>query len=75
MDFLRIPPSDRLEELRGELAGFWSLCINEQWRIIYLWAGSALKTGPVSWLNLQRDWDLWHAMNLHRKVVSLRKVG
>jgi addiction module HigA family antidote len=28
----------------------------------------ALKTGPEFWLNLQRDWDLWHAMDAHRKV-------
>lgn len=25
--------------------------------------GEALKTGPEFWLNLQRDWDLWHAMD------------
>lgn len=37
--------------------------------------GEALKTGPEFWLNLQRDWDLWHAMNSHTKVASLRKVG
>jgi antitoxin HigA-1 len=28
--------------------------------------GEALKTGPEFWLNLQRDWDLWHAMDAHR---------
>jgi antitoxin HigA-1 len=37
--------------------------------------GEALKTGPEFWLNLQRDWDLWHAMNSHIKVAPLRKVG
>ena len=37
--------------------------------------GEALKTGPEFWLNLQRDWDLWHAMNVHQKVRPLRKAG
>ena len=37
--------------------------------------GDALKTGPEFWLNLQRDWDLWHSMRRHEKVPPLRKVG
>ena len=37
--------------------------------------GEALNTGPEFWLNLQRDWDLWHAMNEHKKVSPLRKVS
>lgn len=39
MGFLRIPPSNRLEKLRGDLAGYWSLRINDQWRIIFRWQG------------------------------------
>ena len=37
--------------------------------------GEALKTGPEFWLNLQRDWDLWHAMDSHLKVPPLKKTG
>jgi len=37
--------------------------------------GEALRTGPEFWLNLQRDWDLWHAMDSHRKVQPLKRVG
>jgi addiction module HigA family antidote len=37
--------------------------------------GEALKTGPEFWLNLQRDWDLWYAMDSHRKVPPLKNVG
>jgi addiction module HigA family antidote len=37
--------------------------------------GEALKTGPEFWLNLQRDWDLWYAMDSHRKVLPLKKMG
>ncbi len=37
LDFLRIPPSNRLEKLRGDLADYRSLRINDQWRIIFIW--------------------------------------
>ena len=39
---LRIPPSNRLEKLSGKLKGFYSIRINDQWRIIFKWnAGNA----------------------------------
>ena len=31
------PPSNRLELLRGELSGWWSVRINQQWRIVFQW--------------------------------------
>ena len=34
---LRSPPSNRLEKLRGDLAGQYSIRINEQWRICFVW--------------------------------------
>ena len=34
---LRIPPSNRLEKLSGKLSGFYSIRINNQWRIIFKW--------------------------------------
>ena len=34
---LRIPPSNRLEKLSGELKDFYSIRINIQWRIIFKW--------------------------------------
>ena len=41
---LRIPPSNRLEKLRGNLKDFHSIRINDQWRIIFRWeAGHALE--------------------------------
>lgn len=33
----RIPPSNRLEKLGGNLKGFYSIRINNQWRIIFKW--------------------------------------
>ena len=40
VEFLRVPPSNRLEKLKGDLAGYWSLRINDQWRIIFHWEGN-----------------------------------
>ncbi len=34
---LRIPPSNRLEKLTGNLKDFYSIRINNQWRIIFCW--------------------------------------
>lgn len=34
---LRIPPSNRLEKLSGKLKDFYSIRINDQWRIIFHW--------------------------------------
>jgi len=34
---LREPPGNRLERLRGDLKGFYSIRINDQWRIIFRW--------------------------------------
>ncbi len=34
---LKIPPSNRLEKLKGDLNGFYSIRINDQWRIIFRW--------------------------------------
>jgi toxin HigB-1 len=35
---LRIPPSNRLEKLKGKLKDFYSIRINDQWRIIFKWS-------------------------------------
>jgi len=34
---LRIPPSNRLEKLSGKLSEFYSIRINDQWRIVFKW--------------------------------------
>lgn len=35
---LRSPPSNRLEGLRGDPKGFYSIRINDQWRVIFRWS-------------------------------------
>jgi proteic killer suppression protein len=34
---LRVPPSNRVEKLSGNLKAFYSIRINKQWRIIFKW--------------------------------------
>lgn len=35
---LQIPPSNRLEKLKGNFKEFYSIRINDQWRIIFKWS-------------------------------------
>jgi proteic killer suppression protein len=35
VDELRMPPSNRLERLEGDRKDFWSIRINDQWRVCF----------------------------------------
>jgi proteic killer suppression protein len=37
IESLRTPPGNRLEALRGDQVGQWSIRINSQWRICFRW--------------------------------------
>lgn len=37
--------------------------------------GDALGTGPEFWLNLQKDWNLWHSQRKHKRIPKLRKAS
>lgn len=39
---LASPPANRLEKLKGDQKDFWSIRINDQWRIVFRW----LDDGP-----------------------------
>ena len=42
LEFLRVPPGNRLETLSGDRAGQYSIRINDQWRVCFVWqAGNA----------------------------------
>ena len=43
IDFLRAPAGNRLEALRGDRVGQYSIRINDQWRICFAWTES----GPI----------------------------
>ncbi len=40
LETLRVPPSNYLEELRGDRKGQHSIRINKQWRICFKWKGN-----------------------------------
>jgi proteic killer suppression protein len=42
LDFLRVPPGNRLEQLSGNRTGQWSIRINDQWRICFRWMDGAV---------------------------------
>jgi toxin HigB-1 len=37
IEFLRSPPGNRLEELKGDRKGQHSIRINDQWRLCFVW--------------------------------------
>ena len=42
LDFLRVPPGNRLKTLKGDRRGFYSIRINDQWRLCFRFqAGNA----------------------------------
>jgi proteic killer suppression protein len=37
LDDMRVPPGNRLELLRGDRRGMYSVRINDQWRVVFRW--------------------------------------
>jgi toxin HigB-1 len=37
IDDMRVPPGNRLERPKGDRSGQWSIRINDQWRICFVW--------------------------------------
>ena len=47
---LKIPPSNRLEKLSGKIKSFYSIRINDQWRIIFKWdSGNAFEVEIIDY--------------------------
>ncbi|MBK6626393.1 MAG: type II toxin-antitoxin system RelE/ParE family toxin [Flavobacteriales bacterium] len=47
---LRVPPANRLEKLAGRLKDFYSVRINDQWRIIFKWqSGNAYEVEIIDY--------------------------
>lgn len=38
---LRSPPGNRLEQLLGDYTGYYSIRVNQQWRIVFRWKNGA----------------------------------
>ncbi|HRD95758.1 MAG TPA: type II toxin-antitoxin system RelE/ParE family toxin [Rubrivivax sp.] len=47
LDFLKAPPGNRLEALRGDRKGQHSIRINDQWRICFTWTASGPAEGEI----------------------------
>jgi len=41
LESLRIPPQNRLEALKSNRKGQWSIRVNDQWRVCFIWKDSA----------------------------------
>ena len=47
---LKVPPSNKLEKLKGNLKEYYSIRINDQWRIIFKWTnGNAFEVEIVDY--------------------------
>jgi proteic killer suppression protein len=58
---LRIPPSNRLENLSGDRQGQYSIRINDRWRICFEWQSGDAYNVEISerfWINLQAWYNL-----------------
>lgn len=43
LDDLKVPPANRLEALKGDRAGQYSIRINSQWRLCFRWQGGTVQ--------------------------------
>jgi len=50
LEDLRLPPSNQLEALKGDRKGQYSIRINDQWRICFIWrSGHAVQVEIVDY--------------------------
>lgn len=47
LDDLKVPPGNHLEALRGDRTGQFSIRINDQWRICFLWTESGAENVEI----------------------------
>ena len=40
LEDLRIPPGNRLHELKGDLAGYYAIRVNDQYRVVFRFEGT-----------------------------------
>ncbi|WP_299982732.1 type II toxin-antitoxin system RelE/ParE family toxin [Desulfobacula sp.] len=47
LNSLRVPPGNRLEQLKGNRKGQHSIRINNQWRICFIWKGESVNAVEI----------------------------
>ena len=48
LEALNSPPGNRLEALKGDLAGKHSIRINDQWRVVFRWTGAGAEDVEIT---------------------------
>ena len=48
---LKVPPANRLKALKGDLKGFYSIRINDQWRLVFRWGSGASEVKIIDYHN------------------------
>ena len=49
LEDLKTPPGNRLERLKGELSGYHSIRVNDQWRVVFRWKDGAYEVQIVDY--------------------------
>lgn len=47
LEFLKSPPGNRLEELKGNRAGIHSIRIDDQWRLCFRWTDNGIEAVEI----------------------------
>ena len=68
---LRSPPGNRLELLKGKWSGFYSVRVNDQWRIVFQWA----ELGPSQVDVCDYHQDLWKLKHSKIKLPKPLKAA
>jgi toxin HigB-1 len=48
LEDLRMPPGNRLETLKGDLEGYHSIRVNDQWRVIFIWQDGGARNVAIT---------------------------
>jgi RelE-like HigB toxin of type II HigAB toxin-antitoxin system len=74
LEDLVVPPSNRLEILGGKLSAFYSIRINDQWRVIFRWTGN--NAHRVSIVDYHQEQNRrWPKMNSRRHAGGNAQRG
>jgi toxin HigB-1 len=69
LEDLAVPPSNRLEKLKGRLKDFYSIRINDQWRVIFRWVeGEPHEVRIVDYHQVERR--RWQRTNLPQSLPA-----
>src|SRR6202051_3618826 len=64
LEALNSPPGNRLEALKGDLAGKHSIRINDQWRIVFRWTDAGPEDVEINRLSLVRPAECGHRIGV-----------